>query len=94
VAHELHCDAGHELQQHAAHFIAPHLTPRQWVLTVPFELRLLLAAKPEALSAMGRTFVQEIQRWQRQQARAPDCERADRSHVVTAAPEETSGLPS
>jgi Transposase zinc-binding domain len=42
--------------------IAPDLTLRQWVLTVPFELRLLLAAKPDALSAIGRLFVQEIQR--------------------------------
>jgi hypothetical protein len=44
------------------HVIAPDLTLRQWVPTVPFELRLLLAAKPEALSAIGRIFVQEIQR--------------------------------
>lgn len=34
--------------------IAPDLTLRQWVLTVPFVLRLLLAARPEALSAIGR----------------------------------------
>ena len=50
----------------AAHLIdpviAPDLTLRQWVLTVPFELRWLRAAKPEALSAIGRIFVQEIQR--------------------------------
>jgi len=52
------------------HVIAPDLTLRQWVLTVPFELRLLLAAKPETLSAIGRIFVQEIQRWQREHARA------------------------
>jgi transposase-like zinc-binding protein len=42
------------------HVIPPNLTLRQWVLTVPFELRLLLAAKPVALSAIGRIFVQEI----------------------------------
>jgi hypothetical protein len=52
------------------HVIAPDVTLRQWVLTVPFELRLLLAAKPDALSAIGRIFIQEIQRWQRQRAQA------------------------
>ena len=43
---------------------------RQWVLSVPFELRLLLAQRPSALGAVGRTFVQEILRWQRAQAQA------------------------
>jgi hypothetical protein len=42
----------------------------RWVLTVPFELSLLLAAKPDALSAVGRIFIKEIQRWQRQQTQA------------------------
>lgn len=37
----------------------------QWVLSEPFELRLLLAKKPEALSAVGRIFIEEIFRWQR-----------------------------
>jgi hypothetical protein len=58
-----------------------HLTLRQWVLTVPFELRLLLATKPEALSAIGRIFVQEIQRWQRQRPRALDYERPETAAV-------------
>jgi hypothetical protein len=44
------------------HVIAPDLTLRQWVLTVPFELRLLLAAKPEALSAIGRTAPAAVSR--------------------------------
>ncbi len=61
--------------------IAPDLTLRQWVLTVPFELRLLLAAKPDALSAIGRLFVQEIQRWQRQQAEALRLEQAEGAAV-------------
>jgi hypothetical protein len=41
---------------------------RQWVLSVPFELRMLLAANPKALSAVGRIFCQEISRWQKSQA--------------------------
>jgi hypothetical protein len=61
--------------------IAPDVTLRQWVLTVPFELRLLLAAKPDALSAVGRLFVQEIQRWQRQQAEALGFEQAEGAAV-------------
>ncbi len=35
---------------------------------IPFELRLLLARDPKALSAVGRICVQEIARWQREQA--------------------------
>ncbi|HEY1537035.1 MAG TPA: transposase, partial [Polyangiaceae bacterium] len=41
---------------------------RQWVLSVPFELRLLLARDPHVLTAVGRIFVQEIFRWQRERA--------------------------
>jgi len=69
----------------AAHLIdrviAPDVTLRQWVLSVPFELRLLLAAKPDALSAVGRIFMQELQRWQRQQARALGVEHAQGAGV-------------
>jgi len=63
------------------HVTAPELTLRQWVLTVPFELRLLLAAKPEALSAIGRIVVQEIQRWQREHARVLGYERLETAAV-------------
>jgi hypothetical protein len=48
---------------------------------VPFELRLLLAAKPEALSAIGRIFVQVIQRWQREHARALGYEQPETAAV-------------
>ncbi|HEY0465150.1 MAG TPA: transposase [Polyangiaceae bacterium] len=34
------------------------------MLSVPFELRLLLARDPRTLTAVGRIFVQEIFRWQ------------------------------
>jgi hypothetical protein len=63
------------------HIITPDVTLRQWVLTVPFELRLLLAAKPDALSAVGRIFIQEIQRWQRQQVQALGFEQAEGAAV-------------
>jgi hypothetical protein len=50
---------------HLVDHVIPDVPLRQWVLSVPFELRLLLAAKPDALSAVGRIFVQEIHRWQK-----------------------------
>jgi hypothetical protein len=57
----------------AAHLtdrVFPDVPIRQWVLSVPFELRLLLAKNAAALSAVGRIFVREIWRWQREQFRA------------------------
>ncbi len=45
--------------------VLPEVRLRQWVLSVPFELRLTLAKNPEALSAVGRIFIEEIFRWQR-----------------------------
>jgi hypothetical protein len=55
----------------AAHLtdeVIPEVPLRQWVLSVPFELRLLLARDPHVLTAVGRIFVQEIFRWQRERA--------------------------
>ena len=54
----------------AAHLtdrVFPDVPLRQWVLSVPFELRLLLARNAAALTAVGRIFVREIGRWQREQ---------------------------
>lgn len=45
--------------------VLPDVRLRQWVLSLPFELRLTLAKNPEALSAVGRLFIEEIFRWQR-----------------------------
>ncbi|MEO7035641.1 MAG: transposase zinc-binding domain-containing protein, partial [Polyangiaceae bacterium] len=56
----------------AAHLtdrVLPSVALRQWVLSVPFELRLLLAKNPHALSAVGRLFVREVFHWQRERAR-------------------------
>ena len=38
---------------------------RQWVLTAPFEVRRLMALRPDALTACHRIFVTEIARWQK-----------------------------
>ena len=55
-----------------AAYLADHVFPdvavRQWVLSVPFELRLLLARRADALNAVGRIFVEEVFRWQRERA--------------------------
>jgi len=47
----------------AAHLVdrvLPGVPIRQWVLSLPFELRLLAARKPQVLAATGRIFVQEV----------------------------------
>jgi hypothetical protein len=38
---------------------------RQWVLTAPFEVRRVMALRPDALSACNRIFVEEIARWRK-----------------------------
>ena len=40
------------------------------MLTTPPEVRHVLAVRPEALTAHARIFVEEIGRWQKEQARA------------------------
>jgi hypothetical protein len=53
----------------AAHLVdqvLPRDVPvRQWVLTAPYEVRRVLALRPDALTACGRVFVEEIARWQK-----------------------------
>ena len=47
----------------AAHLtdrVFPDVPIRQWVLSVPFELRLLLAKNAAAPSAVGRIFVRAL----------------------------------
>jgi hypothetical protein len=53
---------------HLTMHVLPDIPLRQCVLSVPFELRLLLARDPRALTAVGRIFVQEIFRWHRESA--------------------------
>ena len=40
----------------------PSVPVRQWVLSLPFELRARVALKPELLSALGRIFSEEVRR--------------------------------
>ena len=52
----------------AAHLVdrvLPDVPLRQWVLSVPYELRLSLAKRSDALGAVGRILVEQIFRQQR-----------------------------
>jgi hypothetical protein len=60
------CDVASNLVAH----VLPDVPVRQWVLTVPHEVRQVLALRPEALTAQNRIFVEEVARWQREQAAA------------------------
>jgi NAD(P)-dependent dehydrogenase (short-subunit alcohol dehydrogenase family) len=42
--------------------VLPNAPLRQWVLSLPFELRGLAATKPDVLGAMDRIFAEEIER--------------------------------
>src|SRR5262249_35308917 len=57
----------------AAHLVDPVLPDvqvRQWVLTTPAKVRHVLALRPDALTAHARIFVEDVARWQKQEARA------------------------
>ena len=60
------CDAAAHLVDH----VLPDVPVRQWVLTAPHEVRRVLALRPDALTAQGRIFVEEIARWQKHAASA------------------------
>ncbi len=45
--------------------VLPAVPVRQWVLSVPFELRVMLAADPAALTLASRVFFEELRRWYR-----------------------------
>jgi hypothetical protein len=54
---------------HLVDHVLPDVPVRQWVLSVPFELRLLLACCADAFGAITSLFVSEVFRWQRERAR-------------------------
>jgi hypothetical protein len=47
---------------------------RQWVATIPYELRPLAAAKPDVLAAIGRIFVETVLREQKCENGKPKAE--------------------
>jgi hypothetical protein len=55
----------------AAHLVdrvLPNLPIRQWVLSLPFDLRVLAAKSPEVVSAIDRILFREVERWMRHRA--------------------------
>jgi len=64
----------------AAHIVdrvLPDAPVRQWVLSAPWELRLLLAAQAPVLSAVLRIFLRVVLRWYRDRAREAGLGRAE-----------------
>ena len=56
---------GHHMAQTAAHLVdhvVPPVPVRQWVISVPKRLRGFLADRPEAVSALTKIFLNEIER--------------------------------
>ena len=76
---------GRRMAATAAHLV-DHIMPpvplRQWVLSVPFALRPLLAADPAMLTLTSRVFFEEIRRWYRD---ASGIARTDELRVETGA---------
>jgi hypothetical protein len=62
--------------------VLPDVPVRQWVLTAPFEVRRALALRPDALTAQARMFVEEIARWQKEQAKAQGIEDGETGAVT------------
>ena len=50
---------------HIVDRVLPAVPVRQWVLSVPYELRPLLAANPAVLTLTSRVFFEELRRWYR-----------------------------
>jgi hypothetical protein len=48
--------------------VLPNVPVRQWVLSVPFELRFLLASNAQAFTALTRIFMEETLAWYRRRA--------------------------
>lgn len=69
----------------AAHLVDrvfPDVPVRQWVLTAPSDVRRVMALRPDALTAQGRIFVEEIARRQKERARASGVEGSETGAVT------------
>jgi hypothetical protein len=53
---------------HLVENVIPEVPVRQWVLTVPYELRFRMARSPEHCSAVLRIFVRCVGNWYRRRA--------------------------
>jgi hypothetical protein len=50
--------------------VLPERPVRQWVLTLPYSIRGLVAVRGDVLNAVAKVFVEEVFRWQRVQVHA------------------------
>ena len=57
-----------DLAAHWVDHVLPHLPMRQWVLTLPWELRYRLAWDPDLLADVLKVYLRVIFSWQRRQA--------------------------
>src|SRR4029079_5130997 len=64
------CDAAANITDR----ILPSAPVRQWVLSLPFELRGVAATKPDVLTTLGRIFAEEIGRVTKRLANIEDAE--------------------
>jgi hypothetical protein len=67
---------------HITDHVIPDVPLRQYVLSVPFELRLLLAARADAFSAMMSLFIEQVFRRQRERAREAGLDAVQSGAVV------------
>lgn len=70
--------AGRTMTNTAAHLVdrvLPNVPIRQWVLSLPFDLRILAARTPSLVGVVARIFFHEVQRWMQGSA-GPDSGRA------------------
>src|ERR1019366_6846908 len=59
---------------HLVDHVLPETPVRQWVLTAPFEVRRVMALRPEALSACNPIFAEEVARWRKASVGLEDAE--------------------
>lgn len=62
--------------------VLPRTPYRQWVLTLPFRLRLLLARRPELVSSVLQEFLRAVGTLQRRKARALNVRRGQTGAVT------------
>jgi len=71
-----------ETAAHLVDHVLPPVPVRQWVLTLPFALRYLVAFNAELLADVRRRFVRAVFRFQRAQARRRGINPAEPGAVV------------
>jgi hypothetical protein len=58
-----------EASYHLCENVLPSIPMRQWVLSIPFELRSMISTDPKLISVVSNVFIRSVNRWLKQQAR-------------------------